>query len=185
MKVQTSRFGALEVQEKDLIELPEGLFGFENLKKYFVVDPSDDTMILWLQSFDLPEIAFPILEPKIFRPDYHVRLSASELRALRLNEVTPGETLVYAVLTVPEDPRQMTANLKAPIVINAKEGMGRQVVLQENEYSVKCSMYRELLAVIMSAGRKQKPAPSAMGHEVTPTAVSIREVRSQVEVSAL
>lgn len=184
MKIETSRFGALEVPEKELIELPEGLLGFEDLQKYFIVDPSDDTMILWLQSAERGEIAFPILEPKVFRPDYHVRLSASELRALRLDESSCAGTLVYSVLTIPEDPRSMTANLKAPIVINVKESLGRQVVLQENEYSIRCSMYRELLTLILSASqrdgadRKESREPQAM-------AISLREIRSAVAVTPL
>lgn len=182
MKVQTSRFGALEVSEADIINLSEGLMGFEDLHRYFIVDPSDDTMILWFQSIDRSEIAFPILEPKIFRPDYRVRLSANELRLLKIDSVAKPETLVYSILTIPEDPRGMTANLKAPIVINVKDSIGRQVVLQENEYSVKCSMYKELLALIMSS---PKSSDSTVERAPEATAVAPREADSNVEVIAL
>ena len=65
MKVKTTRFGELEVNPTDLITFAEGLFGFENLKKYFVVDPGDSTLILWLQSTEDEKVAFPIIEPKI------------------------------------------------------------------------------------------------------------------------
>lgn len=184
MKIHTSRFGAMDVADQDVIHMAEGLLGFEELKRYFIVDPSDDTMILWLQSIDRPDIAFPILEPKVFRPDYHVRLSANELRFLKLESVSKGDTLVYSVLTIPEDPRNMTANLKAPIVINVKESTGRQVVLQENEYSIKCAMYKELLALIMSASKK---APAAMGggEEAAAAPLKLAKAESQVEVSPL
>ena len=50
MKITTTRFGELEVDKKDIIEFTEGLLGFENLKKFFIVDPGDQTLILWLQS---------------------------------------------------------------------------------------------------------------------------------------
>jgi flagellar assembly factor FliW len=186
MKIQTSRFGAMEVADQNLIQIPEGLLGFEDLQKYFIVDPFDDTMILWLQSVDRPEIAFPVLEPKVFRPDYHVRLSANELRLLRIESISRGDTLVYSILTIPEDPRNMTANLKAPVVINVKESLGRQVVLQENEYSIKCAMYKELLALILSAA--QRPSGAAKqekGEGIHATPLLLTEVKSQVEVSPL
>lgn len=183
MKVHTSRFGALEVNDTDIISLAEGLMGFEDLNRYFIVDPSDDTMILWFQSMDRPEIAFPILEPKIFRPDYRVRLSANELRLLKLDSVAKPETLVYSILTIPEDPRGMTANLKAPIVVNVKENIARQVVLQENEYSVKCSMYKELLTLIMSVPRE--PNMEKQSEMVAAAAVAPKLANSSVEVSPL
>jgi flagellar assembly factor FliW len=185
IKVHTTRFGALDVNEQDIIRVPEGILGFDTLKKFFIVDPADDTLILWLQSVDSQDIAFPILEPKVFKPDYKVRLSASELRSLQLDSVAKKETLVYCILTIPDDVTGMTANLKAPIVINAKEQVGRQVVLQENEYSVKYSIYKELMTVIMSiTGQRNKPrAEQSQGISIAP--LELRTASSKVEVIAL
>ena len=56
MKIDTTRFGELEVENSDIISFKEGLLGFENLKKFFVVDPGDQTLILWLQSTEQPNI---------------------------------------------------------------------------------------------------------------------------------
>jgi flagellar assembly factor FliW len=179
MKVNTSRFGAVDVPDADIVEFPDGLLGFESLKRFFVVDPADETLILWLQSADSPDVAFPILEPKLFKADYKVRLSANELRSLKISSASSKDTLVYCILTIPEDVTTMTANLKAPVVINAADQVARQVVLQENEYSVKFSMYRELVAVMMSAASAVKaPAQAA-------SALSLRETSSKVEVLAL
>ncbi len=85
MKVNTSRFGVVEVADTDIMEFSDGLLGFEHLKRFFIVDPADETLILWLQSADSDEVAFPILEPKLFKGDYKVRLSANELRTLRID----------------------------------------------------------------------------------------------------
>ena len=74
MKINTTRFGELEVDKKDIIEFTEGLLGFENLTKFFIVDPGDQTLILWLQSVDDANTAFPIIEPKIFQPNYMIKL---------------------------------------------------------------------------------------------------------------
>jgi flagellar assembly factor FliW len=182
MKSNTSRFGMVEVAEADIVEFPEGLLGFEGLKKFFIVDPADDTLILWLQSLDSPGVAFPMLEPKLFKSDYKVRLSANELRSLRVDSTSSKDALVYCILTIPEDVTAMTANLKAPIVINGAEQVARQVVLQENEYSVKYPMYRELLSVMMSAAPGIKAAKKAPASAM---AVSLKDASSKVEVVAL
>jgi flagellar assembly factor FliW len=180
MKINTSRFGVVEVAEADIVQFQDGLLGFENLKKFFLVDPADDTLILWLQSADAPDVAFPVLEPKIFKSDYKVRLSANELRNLQIASASNKDTLVYCILTIPVDVTTMTANLKAPIVINTQRQIARQVVLQENEYSVKFPMYKELLAVMMSAGTVMRD-----GEVPAATALSLKEASSQVEVLAL
>jgi flagellar assembly factor FliW len=140
--VKTGRFGQLTVSDEEIITVSQGLLGFPEYTRFCLVDSGDDTLILWLQSLENPEIAFPLLEPKIFKPDYTVRLSAVELRDLRLNNI--NQSAVFSVLTIPEEMTQMTANIKAPLVINLKEQLARQVVLQENEYSVKHPMFKEL-----------------------------------------
>src|SRR5690606_19041315 len=107
-----------------------------------------DTLILWLQSLENPDVVFPVLEPKVFRPDYKVRLSAAELRELKL--VTVNDAAVFSILTIPGDIALMTGNLKAPIVVNVREQVAKQVVLQENEYSIKHLMFKELKAHLMT-----------------------------------
>ena len=74
MKVNTTRFGTLEVDKKDIIHFKDGLLGFEHLKKFFIVDPGDQTLILWFQSTEEEETAFPIIEPRIFIPNYSINL---------------------------------------------------------------------------------------------------------------
>lgn len=183
MKINTVRFGSLEVNESDVITFADGLLGFEHLVRFFIVDPADDTLILWLQSIDSPEVAFPILEPKIFKADYKVRLSASELRLLSLEGTAGSSVLVYSILTIPDDVTKMTANLKAPIVINAADQRGRQVVLQENDYTVRYAIYKELLAVVMSAMGAKGVSRSDDGNMAVP--LSLSTASSKVEVVAL
>lgn len=185
MKVNTMRFGLLEVSESDIIQIPDGILGFEHLKRFFIVDPSDDTMILWLQSLDAADIAFPILEPKMFRQDYKVHLSANEIRALRLDANAKREILVYCILTIPEDISKISANLKAPIVINTKSQLGRQVVLQENEYPVKCSVYKELLTYMVANSAQKRDPQVREEPAAVATTLSLRSAATQVEVVAL
>ncbi len=153
MKVKTSRFGELTVNPADQITFSEGLLGFENLKKYFVVDPGDSTLILWLQSLENEKIAFPIVEPKIFKPDYVAKLLPADLNGLDLDSLQAAR--VYSILTIPANLAEMSANLKAPVVINSTKQVGKQIVLADSKLSVKHEMYMDLKKSIanFSAGK--------------------------------
>lgn len=142
MVVQTGRFGQIEVSSDEIIQIPSGILGFPDEQNFCLVDPADDTLIIWLQSLKNPHLAFPVLEPKIFKPAYIVRLSAAELRELQLQSIKDAS--VFTILTLPQDLTQMTANLKAPLVINIKQKIAKQVVLQENDQPIKFPMFKEL-----------------------------------------
>ena len=73
--VPTTRFGTIEVEEDIIVTLPEGIIGFEKWKRYVVVRHDDNTSFRWFQAIDTPEVAFPILEPREFRPDYAPTIS--------------------------------------------------------------------------------------------------------------
>lgn len=140
--IETGRFGKLQVEDRNEILVPAGVLGFPELKRFCMVDPGDETLILWLQSIEKPQIVFPLLEPKIFHSRYLVRLSAAEMRELKINQLKDAS--VFSILTIGSDITQMTANLKAPFVLNLQERIGRQVVLQENEFHIKHPMFKEL-----------------------------------------
>jgi flagellar assembly factor FliW len=142
VKYNTTRFGELDVDKKDIVTFKEGLLGFEQLKKFFIVDPGDQTLILWCQSAEDPATAFPIIEPKIFQPHYSVKLLPAEMASLELESLNSAS--VYTILTIPEVVTDMSANLKAPIVINNQTKQARQIVLQDSKLEVRFKMYAEL-----------------------------------------
>jgi flagellar assembly factor FliW len=148
LKIQTTRFGELQVNNDDVILFKEGILGFDKLTKFFVVDPGDNTLILWLQSAENGAIAFPMIEPKIFKPDYIVKLIPNEMTSLELESLNGA--LIYSILTIPKNISEMSANLKAPIVINNKAKIARQIVLQDNKLDVKFEMYKELKKYIVT-----------------------------------
>ena len=158
MRISTMRFGAIEVSEEDILYFQEGILGFEGLTKFFIIDPGDDTLILWLQSVGDRAIAFPILEPQVFQQNYHVGLLPSELKSLDLESAWAAK--VYVVLTIPKDVTQISANLKAPIVINSAKKIARQVVLQDNNLSVRFEIYKALKAHIITMANMSTSATS-------------------------
>lgn len=142
MQIQTSRFGVVEVPDKDILTFPEGIFGFNTLRQFVLLDDPNDEIFAWLQSCEEPGLAFPILEPEIFAANYKVNLSRYDYEALQMNDMKRAR--IFNIVTIPEDATQMTANLKAPIVLNIEKRYGKQVVLQENDYQIKFPIFNEL-----------------------------------------
>lgn len=177
MGIKTTRFGELQVNNNDIINFTDGLLGFENLKKYFVVDPGDNTLILWLQSAEDEKIAFPIIEPKIFSPDYIVKLSPSELAALELESLNNAK--IYSILTIPQNVTEMSANLKAPIVINNNKKVAKQVVLQDSKLSVKYEMYKELKTYIVNFSSDDSKRTNVNSTETVKTVPAKTTTRTQ------
>lgn len=159
MTIQTTRFGQIEITAEDLIEFPEGVLGFANLRKFVLLDTANEDVFAWLQSCERPEIAFPVLEPEIFTSNYKFTLTKSDMEALRVKSLE--KIKVFCIVTIPEDPVQMTANLKAPILINVPERIARQCVLQDNNLAIREPIFVALQQrVVQNAGAKQQASNS-------------------------
>ncbi|ADU64842.1 protein of unknown function DUF180 [Desulfurispirillum indicum S5] len=141
MKITTSRFGEITVAEEDIIRMTEPLLGFPDLKQYVLRDHSDDTPFKWLQSLDDTTLAFVVLDPVLFKPDYAVRLSRSDVEDLQLESEESAQ--VYTIVVVPQDPKKMTANLQAPLVLNTRNNIAKQVVLNDPQYPIKYPVFGE------------------------------------------
>lgn len=139
MKVPTTRFGELEVNEKDILVFPRGLIGFPTLTRYAVIDHPSGGPFKWLQAIDRPQTAFAITDPLIFFPDYTVAVHPEELNAIRID--SPEEGVVVVILVVPGDPWRITANLQGPLVINTAERLGMQLILSNPEYTTRHPLF--------------------------------------------
>ena len=135
------------------IFFPEGIIGFEDCKRYDIVEEESNQPFFWLQSLDNKELGFIILNPKEFKKDYRVELSGSDKRVLKVQD--GDECSVFSIVLVPDDSERMSANLLAPVIINKKDKIGRQVVLQDSGYSV-----RHLIMDEMDEGVKEKDVSS-------------------------
>src|SRR5208337_2972124 len=108
MKVRTKAYGEIEIEEKQRIRFPRGLFGFEDLQDFVLFDATQQPFY-WLQSVDRVEVAFVLIDPKFFRPDYTPDVDPAELEEIGI--AVPDDMLVFSIVTIPADQR-MTANLQ-------------------------------------------------------------------------
>lgn len=142
MIIQTDRFGELHVEDEVLIHFPEGILGFESLRQFLLVAREHDRGFAFLQSVEQPDLAFVVTDPLGFRPDYRPLLADTDRAMLQWEEDAPLQVL--AILTVPEDVRDITANLLAPVVIHVEKRIGRQVVQENTSFSTRHRIVDEL-----------------------------------------
>lgn len=142
MVIHTSRFGAVSISADDVINFPEGLLGFNELRRFVLLDDPTDEIFAWLQSCEDPNIAFPILEPELFTANYSVQLTKHDLETMGLSSL--DGIRCFTIITIPADPTQMTANLKAPIVVHVGTRKARQVVLQDNSLAIREPIFTRL-----------------------------------------
>ena len=150
MVVNTSRFGPIQVSEDDLIFFDEGLLGFNDLEKFVLLDDPNDEIFAWLQSCEEGSIAFPVLEPELFEERFSLSLSKADLQALGEEKIEKLRT--FCIITIPDDPAKMTANLKAPVVVNIKARRARQCVLQDNKLEIREPIFSKLQQRVVHGG---------------------------------
>ena len=141
MQVETSRFGTIEVDESQVFTFPMGMLGFAKLKKYVVIDHTQDSPFKWLQSIEESGLAFIITDPTFFRPDYQIKVRRGEVSMLQVEN--EDDLVVSVIMTIPENPQNMTANLLAPLIFNMANRRGMQHVLTNSDYSVKFHVLRD------------------------------------------
>ncbi len=155
MVIKTTRFGQVSVNENEILQFSEGLLGFADLKKFVLLDDPHDDIFAWLQSCDDAAIAFPLLEPEICAPNTKLQLAKSDLEALKIGP--EAHVSKFCIVTIPADPTKMTANLKAPIVINIDKKTARQCVLQDNNLAIREPIFTALQQrVVQNPGKTLK-----------------------------
>ena len=138
MEVQTTRFGVVEpveVAEDALLTFPHGLPGFEDHTRFALIEEAGYAPFCWLQSLHEPAVGFTLVDPFLLRPDYEFELGDPDTMLLGLDGTLPPR--VFSILVVPGDVQCMTANLKAPVVINPRRGLGKQVILTDDRYPLR------------------------------------------------
>lgn len=133
MNLQTSRFGTVEVDDDRIITIPRGLLGFGRHTRYVLIQPNDEGYFFWLQSAEVPELAFVVTDPALFVSDYQVPIKTEQMNELGLDDMAEAQVLV----TVNKRGRTLTGNLQGPLVINTRQRLGQQLVLSDRRFSTR------------------------------------------------
>ena len=134
MQLETTRFGTVEVDDQSIITFTQPIIGFQEFRRFIILDGPEKSSLKWLQSTDSGDLAFIIMDPSQVVPDYTIKLGAYELSELAVN--SEDELDIYTLVVVPQDKTKVRTNLKAPVLINPKQCLGKQTILDKSSYPV-------------------------------------------------
>ncbi|MBW2078215.1 MAG: flagellar assembly protein FliW, partial [Deltaproteobacteria bacterium] len=137
-------FGTITIEEEKIITMPFGMLGFPDVKRYVILQHKENSPFFWYQSVDDPTLAFVIMSPFLFKPDYNVDVE-NVLKEMSWNEEEKQNNLeLYVVVNIPKgEPDKMTANFIGPILINNKIHQAVQMVISDSPYTHKFPLVRE------------------------------------------
>ena len=142
MKLNTVRFGEIEIEEDRIFNFAMPIIGFDMLHKFIILDPNKETLFKWLQSVEDPALAFPIISVSALNLDYTIDLPDNIVETLDIKNVE--SLLVMNITSIPqENPKGTTINLLAPLIFNLDNQSAAQVVLSGSGYDISYPMFKE------------------------------------------
>lgn len=133
MKIMTTRFGEVEVEDDRIIHFDKGLLGFGHFNRYALLQPNDDGTFFWMQSVDDPNLTFIVTDPTLFIEGYSVPLKPDQLTDLGLSQIEDAQVFVI----VNKRGNLLTGNLQGPLVINTLNKRASQLVLADKWFNTR------------------------------------------------
>lgn len=134
VRFKSEKLGEIEYDETQVISFSEGMLGFPDYTRYVLVQ-SEKGPFVWLQSLDEPTLAFVVMDPWLYLPEYEPDIPDADVEELEFR--APYNMSVFCVVTVPPNPEEATINLMGPVVVNLDTGQARQVAILNSEYTTR------------------------------------------------
>lgn len=141
MEVKTKYHGTVSFEERDIIKFNKGLPGFESLKNFILLPVEGSDVFKILHSIEDEEIGLIVVSPFEFIKDYEVELKDEFIHELSIKR--EEDVLILNTVTLNSNINKITANLRAPIIINIREALGEQIILEDENLSIKYPLIRE------------------------------------------
>ena len=142
MEINTVRFGTIDVEEERIYTFALPIIGFNELRKYVIIDTGNDNFFKWLQSVEDPGLAFPIVSVFSMNVDYSIDLPDNVVETLKIQNIE--SLLVMNIASIPQDdPHGTTINLLAPIIFNLEEQLAGQVILSGSGYDISFPLFKK------------------------------------------
>lgn len=144
MKIATADFGEIEIAPESIIHIPDGLYAFEEIKDYVLLQFNESQAqgpIMCLQSIDGMHPSFTVMDPFYFYPAYNPQIAPEDVAKLKCDDPAGLQFLVMAVIDI--DIRNTVINLKSPLVINPENRLAQQVILENGDYQLRYAIFSE------------------------------------------
>jgi flagellar assembly factor FliW len=154
--IKTKAYGEIKVVEDSAINFKREILGFENYQYYYLIEMGDLPNFYWLQSKDESELAFIVVNPRLFKADYKLEIDDIDKSLLEIEE---GNDLIdFVIVNIPEDINKMTMNLLGPIVINVNKRIAIQGISLNNDYGTKVRIFNTEDTALSQDGQEQAKA---------------------------
>ncbi len=153
MVAETKFFGTVDIDDEKIIKFPIGIIGFEELKNFaliYDIEREERSKISWLQSMEEPLMVLPVINPQEIIEEYNPVVEDELMK--QIGNPDDEDIIILVTLSIPSDLTKMTANLKAPIIINTKERKAMQMIVENEEYKVKYNVYDAIERIKAKAG---------------------------------
>ncbi|MCC3356943.1 flagellar assembly protein FliW [Bacillus sp. REN16] len=140
--MKTKYHGEIHIEENEIITFANGIPGFLEEKKFVILQFGEDSGISVMQSVSNSELAFVVTNPFFFYQEYDFTIDDQVVEQLKLD--SEKDVTVYVILTVQDPFGKTTANLQAPIVLNNKKQLGKQVILTNTSYQTKHNIFEKI-----------------------------------------
>lgn len=144
MKIFSKRFQTeLEFDDSLVITMPQGLMGFPDSKRFCILELDDEgSPFKWFHDIDDTSIALLITDPYQFFPEYHPNILQTHIAELKIDEIEE-DLMVFTIVKVSKGGVEAFTNLRAPVIVNAKTKTARQIILDQDEYAVKTTIFKQ------------------------------------------
>lgn len=133
--------GPIEYEEKNILTFNKGILGFENLRKFILVDLKEYEPFKLFHSLEDDELGIVVTSPYEFFEEYEVKLSSDVIEHLGIKK--PEDAIIVTTVTLSSDPKKITTNLQGPIIINSVNNLGEQIIIDNGKYKVKEPLMKE------------------------------------------
>ena len=141
MELITKYHGTIEYKEEEIIYFKKGVPGFQNLKKFVLFPVEENDFFSVLHSVEDNNIGFIVVSPFNVKKDYEIELNDAVLKELNIKE--EKDVSIFNTVTLNSEISKITSNLKAPIVINIKDRLGEQIILNDDKNEIKYPLFKE------------------------------------------
>ena len=172
---RSTRFGRFDINDGAALRFPDGVAGLAHLEWFAILKRRADSVFLWLQSLDDPDVALPIVLPWAFHWDYEIELPDGELRLLGVSSA--DQLSIYCLVDVGDEMRSATVDLAAPLVINDETHVGRQLRHAGGGYSSRDPLFGDETAVTPVSMREEASAWSPCSSAAPPDPAPSSEAR--------
>ncbi len=144
MKIDTKYFGEIEIGDEKIIHFDNGILGFEDYKDYTIlydIEADGKSFFSWLQSVDEKMLSFPIVNPLKVDENYNPTVNDEMLKPI--GSYSDEDIAIFLLATIPQDVKEASVNMRAPLIINASTRKGIQLILDGQEYEIRHKLIKQ------------------------------------------